>query len=138
MELKIISQNQNPLFKRNEVQATADSKVTPTHSDVKTELAKQLSTQPKNIKIKGIKGSFGSNTFEISANIYDSKEEKDTLEIKKKREKQEEEKAKQEAEKPEEVKQEAQPAEAPQETTEQPSQPEETKPEEKQDETQTN
>jgi len=40
----------------------------------------------ENIKIKTIKGSFGSRNFIIVANIYKSKEDMDKLEIKKKKE----------------------------------------------------
>jgi len=114
MELKILKQAQNPLFKRQELLANVDAKVTPTHNEIKKLISDKLSTQSENIKIKNIKGSFGSNTFEISANIYDSKQEKDALEIKKKREKQEEEKLIEELKKSQEV------AEQPKEETSQP------------------
>ena len=80
---KLISETKNELFGRIEVIATVDAKITPSHEEVEKLLSEKFKTNPENIKLKGINGKFGSNTFEIEANIYSSPEEKNKLEIKK-------------------------------------------------------
>ncbi|MCX6749304.1 MAG: hypothetical protein NTW17_00985, partial [Candidatus Pacearchaeota archaeon] len=49
-------------------------------------LSKKFDAPAENIKIKSIKGNFGANNFSIEANIYSSKQEKDIVELKKKKE----------------------------------------------------
>lgn len=85
MELMIKEEKENPLFSRKEVTATAESNITPSRSDTLKALAEKFKVPEENIKIKGINGKFGSNTFTLEANIYNSKEEKETIELKKKK-----------------------------------------------------
>ncbi len=96
-ELKIIEEKENPLFKRKELKLETSADIAPKYTDVLDMIAKQFSAQPETIKVKQILGSFGSNIFTITANIYNSKEEKEELEIKKKRETELEKKAAEEA-----------------------------------------
>ncbi|MBT96725.1 MAG: hypothetical protein QF567_02175 [Candidatus Pacearchaeota archaeon] len=93
----IISKKENPLFKRNEVKVGIHAKVTPSNNEVEKLISEKFKTQEKNIKIKKISSKFGSNNFIVSANIYDSYEDKDKIEAKTKKEKEAIKKAKEEA-----------------------------------------
>ncbi|MFH1801440.1 MAG: hypothetical protein ABH804_01240 [archaeon] len=86
MELKITKEKENPLFNRKEIIAEIYSETAPSRESVINLLAEKFSVNPEVIKIKKILGKFGSKTFELSANIYSSKEEKDSIELKKKKE----------------------------------------------------
>ncbi len=85
MEIKIIQENQNPLFNRKEIKFNVEAEVTPSEKEIIELIAQKFSSQPENISIKGIHGRFGSKTFTINANIYDSPEEKQAVEQKKKK-----------------------------------------------------
>jgi len=85
MELKITEEKENKLFNRKEVKGFVESEVTPSRPDVTKLLSEKFSVPFENIKIKKIMGKFGSKTFDIGANIYSSKEEKDSIELKKKK-----------------------------------------------------
>ena len=86
MTLKILEEKHNHLFKRKEIKAVLESEITPSRSHVLELLSKKFEVSPENIKIKGIKGNFGVKRFSIEANIYHSKEEKNIVELKKKKE----------------------------------------------------
>ncbi len=90
MKMNIIKETKNPLFARRELQLTVDAEIVPNHKDIKKSIAEKFSVEENTIKIKNILGKFGSKTFTISANIYPSKEEKNKVELKKKREIEEE------------------------------------------------
>lgn len=85
-ELNILSQEKNSLFDRKEVQAIIKSGITPNKLDLIKALAKKLSTQEDNIKIKSVTSKFGSDSFDIRANVYSSKEDKNNTEKKTKKE----------------------------------------------------
>ena len=85
MEIKIIQENENALFKRKEIKGSVVSESTPTRLDVSEFLSKKFSVPLEAIKIKGIQGRFGSNEFKIEANIYPSKGDRDSVELKKKK-----------------------------------------------------
>jgi len=78
--LNIISENQNALYKRNEIKATVEAEITPNNIEVKKMLVKKYSSQPKSIVINGIYGGFGSNEFKINANIYETAEDRKKIE----------------------------------------------------------
>jgi len=82
---KILEEKENPLFNRKEIQASIESQVTPSNSDIKKLISEKFSTQIENIKVKKILGKFGSKTFEILANIYASKKDKENVEPKSKK-----------------------------------------------------
>lgn len=86
MEIKDIHKIQNPIFDRRELQAIIVSDISPSNKEVITLLSKEFSVPEGGIKLKGIYGKFGSREFQIKANIYKSKEEKDKIERKTKKE----------------------------------------------------
>lgn len=86
MEMKINEEKKNALFNRKEVKGVVKSDVAPSRPEVLKSLSEKLKAPEENIKIKGIHGSFGSHEFKVKANIYSSKEEKDKIEFKKKKE----------------------------------------------------
>ena len=86
MTLKILEEKNNPLFKRREIKAVLSSGITPSRNVILELISKKFDIPIENIKIKGIRGNFGVNNFNIEANIYDSKQEKDIVELKKKKE----------------------------------------------------
>ena len=85
MEFNATSEKENALFKRKEIEGSIESKITPSREDVLGILAKKFSVDSGVIKIKGIHGKFGSRIFTVSANIYESVEDKDSVEPKKKK-----------------------------------------------------
>jgi len=86
MTLKILEERDNQLFKRREIKAVISSEITPSRNVILELLSKKFNIPIENIKIKGIKGNFGVNNFNIEANIYSSSQEKDLIELKKKKE----------------------------------------------------
>jgi len=85
--IKVVEEKDNPLFKRREIELEAESHVTPSHSETEKLISEKFSAKAENIKIKKILGSFGSNIFRITANIYQSKEDKERTEKKQKKKK---------------------------------------------------
>lgn len=85
MELKIINENDNVLFGRKEVKAQIESEIMPNRIQVLDTISKKFTCPIENIKIVGIKGSFGNKNFMIEANIYNSKKDKEEIELKKKK-----------------------------------------------------
>jgi len=83
-DLKIINQRENPLFNRKEVEIIVETNVTPKIKEAEEFVAKEFACHADNIKIKKVKGRFGSNSFVIFANIYHTKEDKDKIEKSKK------------------------------------------------------
>jgi ribosomal protein S24E len=82
--LKILKQRENPLFNRKEIEINIETNIAPKTSEAEAFIAKEFSSSAENIKVKKIKGRFGSNNFIITANIYYSKEDKDKIEKSKK------------------------------------------------------
>lgn len=85
MNIKIISEKPNPLFNRKEIQLSAESEVTPSYVDLTKLLIEKFSSSAEKIKIKEILGKFGSKEFNLRVFIYDSKEDKEAVEKKSKR-----------------------------------------------------
>jgi len=73
--MEVINEKENKLFNRKEIQINVEAEVTPSHKEAKKLISEKFSTLPENIRIKKIAGKFGSKVFEISANIYSSKED---------------------------------------------------------------
>ena len=86
MTLKVISEKENPLFKRKEVKVSISSEKSPSREEISKLLSEKFSIPAENVKIKGIWGSLGSKIFDIEANLYSSKKDKDLVEFKKKKE----------------------------------------------------
>jgi ribosomal protein S24E len=85
MEFEITKETENPLFKRKEIQLSVEAETTPSEKEMLEAIAQKFSTQADNISMKGIHGKFGSKTFTVTANIYESAEEKNLIETKKKK-----------------------------------------------------
>lgn len=79
---KILEEKENHLFNRKEIKLSVEAEVTPSNSEVEKFISEKLSVPVENIKIKKISGKFGSKTFTIIINIYNSKEDKDRKELK--------------------------------------------------------
>jgi len=71
---------------RKEISASITSEKSPSREEVIKLLSEKFSSSPEKIKVKTIKGKFGSKTFNIEANVYSSSEEKGHIELKKKKE----------------------------------------------------
>lgn len=93
MELKITEEKENALFNRKEIKGFIDSEVVPSRIETSKILSEKFKVPWENIKIKKIVGKFGSKTFSVEANIYSSKQDKDSIELKKKKETESEKKA---------------------------------------------
>ena len=87
---KKLEEKENKLFNRKEIVVTVDSLVAPSNNETQEFLAKEFSVPTENIKVKKILGRFGSNIFTISANLYDSEEDKDATEVKSKKDRKKE------------------------------------------------
>ena len=88
-KLTIITQRENPAFNRKEVEVNVETEITPKTSEAEAFIAKEFSSNAENVKIKKIKGRFGSKNFIITANIYAVKEDKDKIELRTKKVKKE-------------------------------------------------
>ena len=62
-----------------------ESSVSPSRAKVGKIISEQFSTLPEKVKIKKITGKFGSNNFQINVSIYNSEEEKNRIEKKRKK-----------------------------------------------------
>ena len=98
MDFKIISDVENSLFNRREIEGEIHAEVTPSKEEVAKLISEKIKVSEDAIKIKTIMGKFGSRVFLIVANIYSSKKEKDDIEQMTKQEKEAEEKLKKQAE----------------------------------------
>jgi ribosomal protein S24E len=85
--LTILKEKKNPVFDRKEIEVNVRMDISPKIKEAEELIGKEFSANPENVKVKKIKGRFGSRSFVITANIYSSKEEKDKIETKTKKEK---------------------------------------------------
>jgi ribosomal protein S24E len=83
--MEIIKQIDNALFNRKEIIIKIENESSPKTSEVAQTLSEKFSSPIEGVKIKSIKGNFGSNIFVISANLYSSKEDLDLTETKSKK-----------------------------------------------------
>jgi len=81
-KITILNQKENPMFSRKEIEINLETDITPKITEAEEFVSKEFSANPESVKIKKIKGKFGSNNFIITANIYSSKENKDKIEPK--------------------------------------------------------
>jgi len=79
---KIISHGENLLFGRKEILAETESNSVPKKSDVEKFFSEKFSSPVENVAVKKIAGKFGTKVFQIGVFIYDSKDNKDHVEIK--------------------------------------------------------
>jgi len=85
--MKVLKELKNDLLKRKEVEVVVTQDINPSFDEATKEIAKQFKASEDTIKIKKVQGNFGSHDFVIEANIYDTKEAMDTIEVKTKKEK---------------------------------------------------
>ena len=81
-----MQEKENPLFDRKEIIIEVESDVSPSLREALRAVAEKFQTDEENVKIKKIDARFGSRNFIISANVYKSREEKESLERKSKKE----------------------------------------------------
>ncbi len=84
MILKIISEKENPLYTRKEIVVDVKKETSPKESEAIVALSEKFSASLESIKIERIISKFGSDIFTIHAKIYNSKEDKESIEPKKK------------------------------------------------------
>jgi len=84
---KVINESENFLFNRKEIEVSVESDVSPSINEVKKLISENFSTDKEAIKINKIKGVYGSKNFRIFADIYESKESREKMEQKPKKEK---------------------------------------------------
>lgn len=115
MELNITQEKQNPLFNRKEILGTIKADNPPKKQELAQELGNKFSAAPEAIRIVEIKGQYGIKEFNFKANIYESKKEKNEIELisKKEREKEKSAETSKEEAKTEETKEEVKPSETP-------------------------
>ena len=106
-KFKITEKKENPLFNRKEIFFEIQANIAPSRLETSKFISEKFSTPIENIKIKGIHGKFGSDIFSGRVFIYNSEEDKNRVEIKKKKdEKMKEDLKPKEPEKEEETKEE--------------------------------
>jgi len=99
MAEKIIQEKQNPLLKRKEIRMIIESEKNPSMQEASKILSEKFKALEENIAVNLIKGKFGRKTFLVSANIYETKKDKEYIEPKPKRKKVQEQKQEEKKEK---------------------------------------
>jgi len=82
MESKV----RNEFFKRLELNTEIENEKNPLFDEVAEIISKEEKKDKELVVVKSVKGKFGSNKFNIKANVYDSKEDKERFEPKSKKE----------------------------------------------------
>lgn len=75
MEIKIVKEQENPLFSRKEVHVSVEDMITPSLLEARKIVAEQLKSDEALVRVRKIDTRFGSRVFTIIADIYDSVEE---------------------------------------------------------------
>ncbi len=81
--MKVLEEKDNSLLNRKEVKIVVEAGKNPSLQEAGKIVAEKFKSSEDLVAVKGVKGKFGRNTFLISANIYNKKEDKDILEKKK-------------------------------------------------------
>lgn len=82
--MKTVKDFRNPLLKRRELKLLIESGKNPGFQESLKQVAKQFKSNEENIVIRELKSKFGRNTFLVDAFIYDSVQDKERIEPKKK------------------------------------------------------
>jgi len=85
--MQIIEQKDNPLFNRKEIKVLVEAPITPSINEAEKIISDKFPSAIENVKINKVKGRFGCKTFLINANIYNTFEDKENFEPKKKEKK---------------------------------------------------
>ena len=81
MDLKVIQNNKNELFKRQEIVAEVEENVTPSKDAVREKISAMLNAPKEKIVIGKIDTEFGSNKVKIIARIYDDEAQLKKVEL---------------------------------------------------------
>ena len=81
--MKTIEDKENSLLNRREIKIIVEAEKNPSFPESLKIIAEKFKAQEELVEVKEIKGKFGRNTFLISAFIYKTKADKDSLERKK-------------------------------------------------------
>jgi len=76
MEVNIKEEIKNPLFRRKEIKLEVEAEITPSRLEAEKIVCDKLSCKPEVVKLRKIDGSFGSKTFTIIVDLYDSEQDK--------------------------------------------------------------
>tara|TARA_Y100000310_G_C20670239_1_gene809859 strand:- start:1731 stop:2111 length:381 start_codon:yes stop_codon:yes gene_type:complete len=82
---KLIEERENKLFKRKEIKFEVQAEVTPSRIEVGKLITKEFSTTLDKVKIKKIHGKFGSKKFSVEFFIYETEDDKNKTESKRKK-----------------------------------------------------
>jgi len=82
--MNIITNFYNPLLKRKEINASIEAESNPGFEKTKKEIALHFKANDDVVVIKKVEGNFGRSSFLIDAFVYDSLEDKNKIEPKKK------------------------------------------------------
>ena len=82
--MKVVMERTNELLKRKEIVVSANYDSNPGFVKVKEDIAKKFNANHDLVVIKGIHGGFGTQDFKIDALVYNSAEDKEMVEPKKK------------------------------------------------------
>ncbi len=85
--MEIIQQSRNDLLKRNEIKGIIKSNGNLGYENAMKTVVEKLKAAEENIVLKNVKSKFGRDTFLVEALIYDSVEDKEKIEPKKKEKK---------------------------------------------------
>jgi len=77
--METIQEKHNPLFGRKEVVIKIERETPPKKDEAAKMVAEKFSVPEDNIHIEGIHGKFGTEGFTITAEIYNSKEDKEKI-----------------------------------------------------------
>ena len=97
----LIHEKENPLYKRKEVEFRVTSVKAPSKLDVIKFTAEKFKSHENSVAVSHIHGRFGCEEFIITANVYKTKEDKESTEIKTQKQAAAEKKAADEAKKAE-------------------------------------
>lgn len=100
--MNVVREEANPLFSRKEVHVAVTDSVTPSLVEARKIVSEKFSTDEALVRVRKIDSNFGSQTFTIIADIYDSIEEFNRIVKKTKQEIEAEKKAEEERRKAEE------------------------------------
>jgi len=85
--MKTVKEFKNNLMKRREVVLDCEYDSNPGKEKVSQDVASQFKSSPECVVVRKIGSSFGTNSFVIDSFVYDSVEDKDRIERKKKEKK---------------------------------------------------
>lgn len=85
--MNIVKEFKNNLLKRKEIEIIGSYESNPGFEKTKKDIATHFKISEELIVVKNVKSSFGSNEFLISAFIYNSNNDKEKIEPKKKEKK---------------------------------------------------